>query len=357
MNFYPLSVTAVEQNTRDTLALELAPQEKQHKELFRFRPGQYLSLRETIGGKLVRRCYSICAAVHEDLLRIAVKKVEGGAFSSWVHDNVKVGHTLQAMQPQGNFTLQTKPSNGNNYLAIAAGSGITPVLSIAKSVLNDEPKSSFTLLYGNRAAHSIMFRAELADLKNQYMGRFNLIHVLSREQQDIELFNGHLDPEKCEQLFKRWVNIDEMHSVFICGPYEMTTTLADYLHRQRKLDKQQIKCELYNNPGQHSAGKKAQARKGSKEECTVHIAMDGHTKTLRMNKNTTSILDAALSQGIDLPHACKGGVCSTCKTMLVKGQVDMDANYALEDYEIKRGYILCCQSYPVSKEILIDYDR
>lgn len=352
--FYPLTVENTRRDTRDSVVLTLVPATK-HQKLFTFKAGQYLTFREQINGVETRRSYSICAGEDDGHLRVAIKKVDGGAFSSWIQEHVHIGQVLHAMRAQGNFGIEFNGKHRKRYLAIAAGSGITPVLSIIKSALHREPRSSFTLLYGNRASHSIMFREELADIKNQYMARFNLVHVLSREQQDIELFNGRLSADKCNQIFKHWIDIKSMDNVFICGPYEMALELREYLGASG-VDKQKIKFELFANEQQGTA-RPARKTPSQAEQCVVNIALDGHTKTLHMAKGASSILDAALNQGIELPHACKGGVCSTCRAMLVKGEVDMNANFALEDYEIKRGYILCCQSYPVSKEIDLSFDQ
>lgn len=354
--FYPLSVKHVRRDTRDSAVLTLeAP--TQHKKKFHFRAGQYLNFRETIEGTELRRSYSICAAEQDEYLRVGIKKVPQGVFSSWIHEKVQVGQVLQASPPQGAFNIDINPVHAKHYLALAAGSGITPVLSIIKSALIAEPHSSFTLLYGNRASNGIMFREELEDLKNSYMGRFNLMHIMTREQQDIELFNGRIDKEKCASMFQQWVDITSVDHAFICGPQDMMLEITESL-KHHGLDRQQIKFELFAATAHPTkSNQRAQAHARKSEYCSATIIMDGRAQQLVLEKNKRSVLDAALEEGLDLPHACKGGVCSTCKAMLVSGEVDMDAQFALEDYEVERGYILCCQSYPVSKEIVVDFDR
>ena len=355
--FYPVTVADVRRETRDAIILTLdVPDE--HKEAFRFSPGQYLTLRTHIDGDEVRRSYSICATPMEGRLRVGIKRIAGGAFSSWASEQLAPGQIIEAMPPMGNFFVPLDGTRKRHFVGFAAGSGITPLLSIVKTTLVAEPQSSFTLFYGNRASSSIMFREELEDLKNEHLERFSLIHILSREQQDIDLFNGRLTKEKCDQLLDHWIDASSIDTAFICGPQDMMLGVAQSLE-EHGLDKRQIKFELFatSTPGRRQRRPEETAAENRKNLCEATIVIDGRARTLSFEKGTSSVLDAAAAEGLELPYACKGGVCSTCRAMLVEGEVDMDANFALEDYEIARGYILTCQSYPVSDKILVDFDR
>ena len=356
--FHPLTVSSVRHETRDSVVLTLdVPPE--HKEAFRFQQGQYLTFRTKIDGEEVRRSYSICAAVQDPHLRVGIKKVADGRFSTWANEQIAVGDILEVMPPMGSFFVPLDPANEKHYVGFAGGSGITPVLGIVKTTLLTEPRSSFTLFYGNRASSTIMFREELEDIKNNNLGRFQLVHILEREKQDVELFNGILNREKCELLLKYWVNAADIDTAFICGPEAMMLQVSEAL-QAAGLDKRQIKFELFASPSQSPKGiRKVQTAAVSKMEnaCQATIVIDGRARTIDMQKGTKTILEAALGEGLELPYACKGGVCSTCRALLSEGEVDMDANFALEDYEIQRGYILTCQSYPVTDKILVDFDQ
>jgi ring-1,2-phenylacetyl-CoA epoxidase subunit PaaE len=241
--FYPLTVSNVRRETRDAVVLTLKIPEE-HRDAFRFQQGQYLTLRARIDGEEIRRSYSICAATHEPELRVGVKKVPGGLFSTWVNEAVAPGQVLEAMPPMGNFLVPLDPANAKHYVGFASGSGITPLLSIIKTTLVAEPHSSFTLFYGNRASSTIMFREELEDLKSEFLNRFSLVHILSREQQDIDLVNGRITREKCEQLFKYWLDVKTVDTAFICGPQEMMLQVSESL-QAHGLDRKNIKFELF----------------------------------------------------------------------------------------------------------------
>ena len=356
VKFYPLKVSDVHKETRDAVVVSLDVA-AEYQEIFRFKQGQYLTFRATIDGEEVRRSYSICAAVQDPHLRVGIKRVPGGRFSTWANEHLAAGDILEAMPPMGSFFVPLDPANRNHYVGFAGGSGITPVLGIIRTTLLTEPESSFTLFYGNRASSSIMFREELEDIKNDHLGRFQLVHVLDREKQDVELFNGILDREKCDLLLKHWVDVADVDTAFICGPEAMMLQVSEAL-QAAGLDKRQIKFELFATQSP-KGGRKAQPQAVSKIEnaCHATIVMDGRTRTFDMRKGTKSILDAALEEGLELPYACKGGVCSTCRALLSEGEVDMDTNFALEDYEVQRGYILTCQSYPVTDKIVVDFDQ
>ena len=355
--FYPLAVVDVKRETREALVVTLEPS-PEHREIFRFAPGQYLTFRARVDGDEVRRSYSICAGVHEPHLKVGIKRLSSGLFSAWAHERLAPGEVVEAMPPMGNFGVALDPAGRRHFVAFAAGSGITPVLSILKSTLAIEPHSSFTLFYGNRASSTIMFREELEDLKNEYLDRFSLIHILSREQQDIDLFNGRIDKGKCDQLLERWVDPSAIDTAFVCGPQDMMLAVAQSLE-EHGLDKRQIKFELFATatPSPRRSQPQRAEAETRRDLCEATVVIDGRARTFAFEKGTSSLLDAAMREGMELPYACKGGVCSTCRAMLVEGEVDMDANFALEDYEIARGYILTCQSYPVTNKIHVDFDK
>ncbi len=354
-HFYPLTVRAIKHETRDAVTVTLdVPRELQEK--FRFIQGQYLTFRALIGGEEVRRSYSICSAVQDGILRVAIKRTPGGIFSNWIIENLKPGCTLEVMPPEGRFHVQLSAGNKKDYVAFAIGSGITPIFSIIKTTLLTEPNSSFTLFYGNRASNTVILREELADLKDRFMGRFSLIHVMSREHQDVDLLNGRISADKSEQLLKQFCRFENLDTVFLCGPQDMVGEIAARL-KTLGFPESRIKIELFTVEESERRTLRKAAAPPVEAECQVTLIVDGDQKTFSMQKGIESILDAALHRGIDLRHSCKSGVCATCRSKLVEGQVDMDANYALEDYELARGFILTCQSYPVTDHVTVDFDQ
>jgi len=354
--FLPLEVTDVQHDTRDAVVVTLRPRPEDAAR-FAFIQGQYLTFRRAFDGEELRRSYSICAGLDEGLLKVGIKRVDGGAFSTWANGNLAPGTVLEAMPPMGNFHAPLDKTVGRHYLGFAGGSGITPVLSILKTVLSREPKSRFTLVYANRQMASIMFREELEDLKNTYLGRLSVIHVLEAEGQEIDLFTGLVDAEKMAALFTHWVDPEDVDLAFICGPEPMMLTIARSL-RDHGLDETQIKFELFasGQPGRakHKAVSKA-ADSGA--ACEASVTLDGATRSFRMPKSGQSLLDAALSNNMDAPFACKAGVCSTCRAKVLEGEVEMHTNHALEDYEVRQGYVLTCQCYPLSDTLVVSYDQ
>lgn len=351
--FHELAVTRVRKTIRDAVVVTLKPKAGD----FSFTQGQYLTFRRDFDGTEIRRSYSICAARGDGILQVGIKKVAGGAFSTWANEDLAPGMTLEAMPPMGQFHTPLNAAQHKRYLGFAGGSGITPVLSILKTVLDEEPLSEFTLVYANRGVHSIMFREELEDLKNQHMGRLTVIHVLESDAQDIELFQGRVDPEKCAALFAHWIDITTVDTAFICGPEPMMLGISAAL-RDHGLADDQIKFELF---GASQPGRLAQREHtdtdgpDSTGNTKATITVDGTSRTVDMDRNTT-LLEAALSNTIDAPYACRAGVCSTCKCRVLKGKVEMITNHALEDYEIERGYVLSCQSLPLTDEVTIEYE-
>ncbi|MBV6303839.1 phenylacetate-CoA oxygenase/reductase subunit PaaK [Candidimonas humi] len=357
VQFYPLKVAAVARNTRDAVVVTFDVPDDLHG-TFAFRPGQYLTLRTQVDGEELRRSYSICAAPHDRELRVAIKRLNDGAFSSWANEHLAAGQTLEVMPPDGHFTVDFSLQQSRGYAAFAVGSGITPILSLVKTALDTEPGSRFTLFYGNRASSAVLFREEIEDLKNRYMDRLSLVYIMSRETQDIELFNGRLDGAKVERLLASWLSPDDIDMAFICGPQDMIESVNQAL-QDAGLDKSQIKFELFGSPkGPRALRTGQEARKApGRHECELTVIQDGFTRTLTIEKDKDSVLDSALAQGVELPYSCKGGVCSTCRCKVVEGEVDMDANFALEDYEVARGFVLSCQSFPVSDRLVIDFDQ
>jgi len=355
--FYSLTVASVAKNTRDAVVVTFDVPSDLHDK-FSFRPGQYLTLRTQLDGDELRRSYSICAAPGDRQLRVAIKRLNDGAFSSWANEHLVAGQTLDVMSPDGHFTIDFSPDQARNYVAFAVGSGITPILSLVKTALEIEPGSTFTLFFGNRASSAVLFREEIEDIKNRYMQRFSLVYVMSREHQDIDLFNSRLDGAKAEQLLTLWMDPSRIDYAFVCGPQDMTESVTQAL-RDKGLDKSQIKFELFGSPkGPRALRTGQEARKApGNDVCEVTVVQDGLTRTLTIEKNKDSVLDSALAQGIELPYSCKGGVCSTCRCKVIEGEVDMDANFALEDYEVARGFVLCCQSFPVTDKLVIDFDQ
>ncbi|MFQ6547643.1 2Fe-2S iron-sulfur cluster-binding protein [Aestuariibius sp. 2305UL40-4] len=349
--FHPLTVTDIRKTTRDAVVVTLKPVNGGD---FSFTQGQYLTFRRTFDGEELRRSYSICAGTSEGVLQVGIKRVAGGAFSTWANTDLAPGDVVEAMLPMGSF-YAGDDAEVTHILAFAAGSGITPILSIIKTTLEDSETSRVTLVYGNRNPNTVMFRDELEDLKNVYMGRLNVVHILSDESQEIDLFRGRIDAKKCRSLFTHWIDLASVTRAYICGPEEMMKTVSASLE-EHGLAKDRIRFELFasNQPG--LAPKRAVDHAAGEAGVAGQVTIGGETRSLMIPQNT-SLLEAALAENIDAPFACKGGVCSTCKAKVLEGQVEMVANHALEDYEVDAGFVLTCQSYPVSSEKVVwDYD-
>lgn len=355
--FHSLTVTEVRRETRDAVVVTLIPSEED-RGTFDFTQGQYLTFRRKFEDEELRRSYSICAGRDEGVLKVGIKRVDGGCFSTWANENLKAGDTLEAMPPMGAFFTALEPEVAKHYLGFAGGSGITPVLSIIKTVLSREPRARFTLVYANRQISSIMFREELEDLKNLYLGRLSVLHVLESEAQDIDLFTGRVDADKCAALFRSWIDIKSVATVFICGPEPMMLAIAAAL-RSHGLRDEQIKFELFASSQPGRARRKTEQVAGSDQAatCEATVTLDGATRTFRFPKHGQSLLDAALENAMDAPYACKAGVCSTCRAKVIEGEVEMETNHALEDYEVRQGYVLTCQCYPLTDRVVVSYDQ
>ena len=354
VHFHILKVKNIRQETLECVSIAFEIPENL-KEDFKFTQGQNLTLKKEFNGEEIRRSYSICSSPSENELRIAVKKANGGLFSTYINEQLKKGDQLEVLPPTGKFNTALDQKHQKNYVAFAAGSGITPILSIIKTTLQTESQSSFTLVYGNRSRSSIIFFEELQGLKNMYIDRFNLIHILSREKTESDINYGRIDATKLVDLKKiiDYKNIDEF---FICGPEVMIFTAKDFLEKEGVL-KNNIHFELFTVPGEkHTASKQTSKQKNVDQQSEIIIKADGLSFDFDLAFNSDSILDAALKHGADLPFACKGGVCSSCKAKLIEGEVQMNVNYALGQEELDEGFILCCQSYPKTKKIVIDFD-
>jgi len=354
--FHTLSVREVRPETADCVSVAFDVPEE-WSETFAFQPGQYLNLRTTIEGEDVRRSYSICSSPNDGELRVAIKKVPGGKFSTFANEQLKAGDTLQVMPPMGNFTLPLDADHQHHYVAFAAGSGITPVLSHLKTILKDEPQSHFTLFYGNRSKDSIIFKEQIEALKNQHLGRLSVHHVLSREGLSGNLFTGRIDADKCTTFCDKLLDVNEVETFLLCGPSGMIQAVQHSLEQQG-VPQKRVKFELFTAP---DADVKKRKPKVTRSHKTVHakvtIQLDGNTFAFDLDSEKENILDAALKNGADLPFACKGGVCSTCRAKVLKGSVEMDVNYALEPEELEAGYVLSCQSHPTSDEVVVSFDE
>lgn len=328
------------------------------KEEFKYLAGQNITIRSSIGGQDVRRSYSICSGPHENELRVAIKKVEGGLFSSHAHSKFEKGQQLEVLAPTGNFILSLDPTHKKHYVAFAAGSGITPVMSLLKTILKNEPFSSFTLVYGNQNRNSMIFREELMALKNDHPEKFQLIPVFSREKMEAPLFEGRIGSTKCEILFNSIIPFSTGHEFLLCGPAAMIFEIRNWL-LGKGVAAGRIHFELFSDPGEVGIKEKKTIPAGKEtpgSKSLVTIRLDGVSSDFQIPREGPTILEAAILGGADLPYACRAGVCATCRAKLVSGKVRMDQNYSLADEELEEGFILACQSHPVSDQLTIDFD-
>ncbi len=351
--FHRLAVNDVRRESADAVSLTFAiPSELTDD--YSFVPGQYLTLRTTMDGEEVRRSYSICSGPDDGELRIAVKKVDGGAFSSWAADELKAGDELDVMTPTGRFGIAHAPDQARIYVGFAAGSGITPILSIAKGALAREPHSRFFLFYGNRSTSRVLFREALEDLKDRFMQRLSIFHVISGEEQDIPILHGRLDGGKARVLLRSLVPASSVDHVFICGPTGMSEDI-EATCRDIGIGEDRIHIERFVSGLGGKPRPKAAIAPSAPAKAMASLVIDGKRREVPVAEGE-SILDAALRAGMDLPFACKGGMCSTCRAKLVEGDARMDVNYSLEPWELKAGFILTCQARPVSEKVVVDYD-
>jgi len=351
--FHPLKVAAKSNETRDSVRISLDVPEDLRDE-FMFMPGQHLPVQIERDGKSVRRTYSICSAEGCWPLEIGVRVQPGGQFSEFAANELQIGDTLDVMPPTGRFHLPQERADGRFHIGLASGSGITPILSIVASILNTEPASRFALFYGNREQNTTMFIEDLFALKNRYPERLQVHFLFSREEQEFDIAGGRIDADKVAELHQRFCTGVSVDAAWICGPESMidivTAALLDL-----GMDEDTVRSERFGAP--RKGGKKAVQADAGKGAARITVIMDGHKKSFEMSRAAANIVDAAAEQGVELPYSCKGGVCATCRTYVREGEVSMAVNYGLEPWEVEKGFVLACQSTPVSDEVLLDYDE
>ncbi|MGK9166335.1 phenylacetate-CoA oxygenase/reductase subunit PaaK [Inquilinus limosus] len=352
--FHRLTVRDVRRETADavSIAFDVPPDLAAD---YRFHPGQYLTLRATVDGEDLRRSYSICSGPDDGELRIAVKRVEGGVFSDWINRTLTPGDAIEVMTPTGRFGAPCMPDRARIHVGFAAGSGITPVLSILRGVLAREPESRFLLFYGNRSTSEILFREALEELKDRHLGRLSVFHVLSQEEQDLPILSGRLDGDKARRLLRLVVPAEMVDEVYLCGPEGMSREISEAL-TELGVDTAKVHVELFVSAlGGRPRPKPAPPAPEAPSRTAV-LTVDGKRREVPV-ADGESILDAALRAGMDLPYACKGGMCSTCRARLVEGEAAMDLNYSLEPWELAAGFILTCQAHPKTDRVVVDYDH
>lgn len=353
--FHPLRIAEIRRETADAVSIRFEIPEDL-KETFKFQAGQHLTLRADVGGEDVRRNYSVCVAPSENEIRIAVKQMPAGKFSVWANRELREGGRIDVLPPMGRFIIPEADGLSPWYLALAGGSGITPVISILKAVLETKPQSRFTLLYGNRDTASVMFLEELAALKNRYLERLEVYHFLEFEAEDIELFNGRLDRAKCDEVLASLVEVNAVDAFFICGPGPMMDAAeAALLSRGARADR--IFIERFTT-GAVSAEQTArnEALQQKAAGTGLVVTLDGRRSRVRFDAEKGNILESVQAAGLPAPYACKGGVCTTCRAKVLSGTVEMKKNYGLSESEIAQGYVLTCQAVPTSSEVVLSYD-
>lgn len=353
-DFHEVNIADVYKETADTVVVEFDIP-KPIRSQFDFKQGQYLTLRKMINGEDIRRSYSLCTSPADEEWKVAIKEIPGGIFSTYANNELKAGDKIELMEPSGNFYVDVDDTASNNYIAFAAGSGITPMLSIIKTHLLKEPGSTFKLFYLNRTVKSIIFKEEIEQLKNEFFGRFQVFYFLTKEQRDIPFLNGRFDIEKLEILTKTFIDIPDTHHCFICGPQEMIFLIRDYLE-ESGLDADRIHYELFFSGKSEDNQQIADILDKKVEGTDVTIIDGGKEFHFIMEDEYDNILDGALAAGADLPFACKGGVCSTCKCQVIEGSVEMKINYALDEKEVAQQLVLSCQAVPTTEKVVVDFD-
>jgi len=356
--FHPLRVRSVQPDTSEAVIVSFEVPEDL-RPVFGFTQGQYLTLRKEIDGQDLRRSYSICAGVDEGELRVGVRKVQGGLFSNWINEQLKPGDTINVMAPQGRFFVPIEPDAQRHHLGIAGGSGITPILSIMKTVLAREPRSRFTLIYGNRKLRSTMFKEELDDLKDRYMSRLVLHHVFSDEHTEMDIHTGVMNRQKIAEFLEGLIPAQQIDHAYICGPFQMNDE-AEAALLAAGVPEDRIHIERFGIAQQASGQVGAvlhQAQPGDAAKARITIIRDGLKREIAFSREQPSILDAASAAGLEVPFSCTSGVCGTCRAKLVEGKVRMERNFALDKKEVAAGYVLTCQAHPVTERVVLSFDE
>lgn len=354
LHFYPLTIKQVNQETANCVSV-LFDVPENLQATFAYKHGQNITVKTTINQQEVRRSYSLCSTPLSNEFRIAIKKLDGGLFSTFANEGLKEGDVLEVMPATGRFFTEINAHHQKNYVAFAAGSGITPIISIIKTILLAEPKSTVTLIYGNKNVSSIIFKEELDAIKNNFLQRFQLLHILSQEGTDAPVFSGRINEEKLQQL-SAIINYNKVDNFFVCGPEAMIFTIKNYLE-QLGIENNKIHFEIFvsstPNLNKNSSKKIIDSKEATSK---IVIKANGRSFDFDLPFNSASILDGALKHGADLPFACKGGMCCTCKAKVLEGKVEMDVSWGLGADEIEQGYILTCQSHPITSKVVVDYD-
>jgi ring-1,2-phenylacetyl-CoA epoxidase subunit PaaE len=352
--FHSLSIKEVREETEDTFSISFnVPNEL--RDDYQYLSGQYLTLRADVNGEDIRRSYSLCSAPYENEWRVAIKRVEDGRFSTYATNELKAGMTVDVMTPMGNFKHSPESSVNKSYALFAAGSGITPVISIVKTILALEPNSDVTLFYGNKRIQSVIFKEELDGLKNEHMSSLRLVHVMSKENLGTQLMKGRIDLTKTNDLFKAFLADTRPDEVFVCGPERMILDVKQSMV-ENGIDSSNIHFELFTTPSTENSAPE-QIIDEPKIDSNVSVIVDGDTFEMYLESDGESLLDAATMAGADLPYACKGGVCCTCKARILEGTARMDVNFGLEPEEVEAGYILTCQAHPTSEKLVVSFDQ
>ena len=352
--FHSLTVTDITKTTDDCVLVSFKVP-KDSAEAFHYKQGQYLTLKTEIEGESVQRSYSLCSSPLDKVLQVGIKQVPYGKFSTYANQVLKVGDSLESLEPNGKFYVEVDKEAQKNYVCFAAGSGITPMLSIIKTHLLSEPNATFKLFYINQTVTSIILKEELEALKNQYMERFEIFHFLTKQNRSIELFNGRIDKKKLEVISKTICKLDQIDDYFLCGPEAMIFLVKDFLTAQ-SVDESKIHFELFTSSGVKPVLSKEVEEKLKGKTCEVTLIEGGKSMNFELVMGGDNILDAALNNAADLPYACKGGVCCTCRAKLIEGEVTMGVTYGLEKDEIEAGYILTCQALPTTEKVVVDFD-
>lgn len=353
--FHKLNIADLYKETADTTVITFnVPAELQSQ--FKFRQGQHLTLKADINGEDVRRSYSLCSSPNENKWQVAVKLIPNGKFSTYINTRLNTNDQIEVMPPTGTFGVEVSAKKAKNYLFFAAGSGITPVLSMLKAHLQSEPNSTCKLFYVNKTAKSIIFKEELEQLRNKHFGRLEIYYFLTKERRDIELFNGRFNDKKMKVLTSTFIDIPDTNEVFLCGPEQMISYVSKYLINAG-LSKELVHYELFvKGLSEEDIKRTERLAKQNVEGTEVTIVDGGKEFLFTMTKDYNNILDAALGAGADLPFACKGGVCSTCKCRVIEGSVEMKINYALDDKEVAQQLVLSCQAVPTTEKVVVDFD-